>query len=156
MNRRIVEFDLEGANALGTLKTSKDVIVRVAALNAIRSIINDDDIFSHNDYTQKYQHQNGFSTLLEASISFLKKSTNPIDHKNKIREFFRSVLLTTIEEIKADDADAMEKNELFTKNDLIEMKRLKHLHCTVTTIENVTFSPLCTMTDWKMSDTKSK
>lgn len=161
VHRRILEADLEGLLANALLKPPKEILVEVAALNAIRSIVDDDDLYSYNDYIQKYQKQNGFSILLNASIKFLKKSgelstTTSAEHAAKVKAFFQDVLLTTQEDLKSDDVSAMEECALFTQNDINEINCMKHLHCTSTSIENVSLSPLATMTDWKLSDSKSE
>lgn len=155
MNRRIVELDLESCSAMGTLKAPKEVLVQVAALNAIRSIINDSDLFSHNDFVQKYQNQNGFTVLLDTIIAFLKQSNNR-EHNEKIKKFFRNVLLTSAEAIKPDEISSMEQNKLFSANELTEIKRLRQNYCTFASMDNMALSPLCTMSDWKMSDSKGK
>lgn len=160
VHRRILEADLEGLLANGLLKPPKEILVEVAALNVIRAIVNDDDLYSYNDYIQKYQKQNGFSVLLAASIKFLKKSNetspNASVHAAKVKAFFEDVLSSTQEDVKSDDASAMKECGLFTQNDVNDINCQKHLHCASTSMENVLLSSLATMADWKLSESKSE
>lgn len=160
VHRRILEGDLEGLLANGLLKPPKEILVEVAALNVIRAIVDDNDLYSYNDYIQKYQKQNGFSILLNASMKFLKKSSetspNAAVHATKVKAFFEDVLFATQEDLKPDDVSAMEECGLFTQSDINEINCQKHLHCASTSMENVSMSPLATMTDWKLSESKSK
>lgn len=160
VHRRILEADLEGLLANGLLKPPKEILVEVAALNVIRAIVDDNDLYSYNDYIQKYQKQNGFSILLSASIKYLKRSSetssNASVHAAKFKAFFEDVLFTTQEDLKSDDVSVLEECGLFTQNDINEINCQKHLHCASTSMENVSLSPLATMTDWKLSESKSK
>lgn len=160
VHRRILEADLEGLLANGLLKPPKETLVEVAALNVIRAIVDENDLYSYNDYIQKYQKQNGFSILLNATVKFLKKSnetsSNPSVHAAKVKAFFEDVLFTYQEDLKADDVSAMEECGLFTQNDINEINCQKHLHCTSTSMENFSLSSLATMNDWKLSESKSK
>lgn len=155
MNRRIVELDMEGECTNDLQKIPKEVVARVSALNMMRSIINYEDIFSPQDFLQKYQKQNGFSLLLEAAISIVK-SEQPYC-KNRIKDVFHGILLTAEPNyVKPSEIELIEQHDLLHKSDLEEIKRSKRLHCTTLPIENFEFSPLCTMTDWKMSEFKSE
>lgn len=160
VHRRILEADLEGLLANGLLKPPKEILVEVAALNVIRAIVDDNDLYSYNDYIQKYQKQNGITILLNASIKFLKTSSetspNASVHAAKVKAFFEEVLFTTEEDLSADDINALEECGLFTRNDINEINCQKHLHCASTSMENISLSPLATMTDWKLSESKSK
>lgn len=160
MHRRILEADLEGLLANGLLKPPKEILVEVAALNVIRAILDEHDLYAYNDYIQKYQKQNGFTILLNASIKFLKKSSETAPdastHATKVKAFFEDVLFTFQEDLKPEDVTMLEECGLFTPNDIKEINFQKHMHCSSTTIENISLSPLATMTDWKLSESKSK
>lgn len=157
VNRRIVEFDLEGACAHGMSITQKDQVIQMAAFNTIRSIIEDDHPFSFNDFLQKYQKQNEFSILLKTLISYLNKfnGNNIADINEKIKQFLRNAILISPDELNDDDIKQLINGNLFTNNELLEIKRLKHLHYDGMPFEIVTLTALCTMTDWKISETKS-
>lgn len=158
VNRRIVEFDLEGACAHGMPITQKGQVIQMAAFNMIRSIIDDNHPFSFNDYIQKYQKQNGFSILLKTVTSYLQKfeTENSNKIKLKIKQFLHEAMLTAQDEVKPEDSEQLVSSDLFTSAELNEIMRLKHLHFDGMPLENLSFSSLCTMTDWKLSETKSK
>lgn len=155
-NRRIVELDMEGIQTNDSQKLTRDSVNKVAALNAIRSMIDTDDLYSFHDFVVKYQKQNGLMILMETAATFLKQSQQD-EHKKLVREGFYNILLTADPTyIKLTDFELIDKSNILSRPELDEIKRLKQLHCTTTPIENVTFTPICTMTDWKLSDVKGK
>lgn len=156
VNRRIVELDMEGIHTTEPQKISRDSVIRIAALNAIRSMIDTNDLFSHHDFLVKYQKQNGLTILLETAATFLKQSENTEQHK-VVKENMRNLLLTTnFNYVKPADFELIENSSLLGRQDLDNIKRLKQLHCTNSSIENLSLSPICTMTDWKLSDVKGR
>lgn len=156
VTRRIIELDLEGIHTNEPSKISRDAVIKVAALNAIRSMISSDDLYSFHDFVVKYQKQNGLMILMETAATFLKQSNQP-EHKRLVKEGFYNHLLTSDSTyIKPSDLELIEKSEILNRTEFDEIKRSKQLHCTTTPIENVSFTPICTMTDWKLSDVKGK
>lgn len=156
VNRRIVELDMEGMNAIDSQKISKDAVIQIAALNAIRSMINADDLFSIDDFLVKYQKQNGLTILIETAITYLKKS-DKIEHQKLVKENFYNILLTTdVAYFKPTDFELIENSNLLNRTELDAIKRSKQLHCTTSPLENIVFSSICTMTDWILSDVKGK
>lgn len=69
MNRRVMELDIEGAISQGILVESQLLIMKVAALNVVRSIFEEATLFTSVDYFEKYSFLNCFATLLEVIIS---------------------------------------------------------------------------------------
>lgn len=156
VNRRIVELDMEGIHANEPEKIPREVIIKAAASNAIRSIIDSDDLFSLQDFLVKYQKHNGLVTLIEAAVAFLQHSDHS-EHQKLVQDSFYNTLLTTDSNyIEQSDLELIEKSNLLSRQQLDDISRLKQLHCAATPIKNVAFSPICAMTDWKLSDDKSK
>lgn len=155
VNRRIIESDMEGQCEFEPQKMPKEMLAQVAALNTIRSIIDAKDLFAPQDFLQKYQKCNSFSLLLEAAILIFKQS-DQIEHKARIKDVFFNILLTSEPNyVKSSELETIAKNSLLNQNELDEIKRLKQLHCVTLPVENFEFSPLCTISDWKTSDSKS-
>lgn len=155
MQRRIVETDLEGLLANDSLKLPKEHIVEIAALNVIRAIIDDDHLFSFNDYNQEYQGQNGLTVLLNATVKFMKKESDT-SNTSKLKDFFENILLTTETDLKASDVASLEECGLLTQNEINDIKSQKQLHCTSIPMDNISLSTLATMTDWNLSESKGK
>lgn len=155
VNRRILELDMEGIHTNEPQKITREAVIRIAALNAIRSMIDTNDHFSHHDFLVKYQKQNGLSIMLEIAATFLKQSEQIEYHKIVKKNVYNVILTTDANYVKPADLELIENSTLLNRQDLDDIKRLKQLHCTNSPIENISFSPICTMTDWKLSD-KSK
>lgn len=156
VNRRIVELDMEGEVERETQKVSKDVLVRVAALNKIRSIIDPDDLFSFNDFLAKYEKQNALSILLDYAIAHVKQS-NLHEQSELIKKTFYDILLVSESSpMKQTDIEKIEKSGLFSDSDLNKITNSKRLYDITQPIENLNFSPLGTSSDWKMTETKGK
>lgn len=73
VTRRIVELDMEGIHANMLQKIPKDDVTRITALNAIRTMIDNNDLFSLHSFLVK--NQNSFTNLLEAAVTLFKQST---------------------------------------------------------------------------------
>lgn len=154
VTRRIIELDMEGIHTNEPPKITRDAVIKLAAVNAIRSMIDLDDLYSFHDFVVKYRKQNGLMILMETTATFLRQS-NQAEHKRLVKEGFYNNLLTADSTfIKPSDLELIEKSEILNRFELDEIKRSKQLHCTTTSIEHVTFTPICTMTDWKLSDVK--
>ncbi|XP_031630488.1 integrator complex subunit 8 isoform X3 [Contarinia nasturtii] len=154
VNRRILEFDMEGINANDSQKIPRDSCIQIAALNAIRSMIDFDDLFSLHDFLVKYQKQNGLSILVETAITFLKQSKQSEHHKIVKEHFYNTFLTADATYVKASDLEIIEKSNLLSRQELDNIKRSKQIHYTSSSVENISFSPICTMPDWKLSDDK--
>lgn len=153
VNRKIIELDMDGAHTLGKLKVSKETIIEVAALNVINALINEEDLFAYSqlDYVQKYQKHNGFTILVNTTAEFirmLKCNTK----KNKLIDFFKHALYIMVDEPKPSDIETLVACNLFTKDEINQIKEVKKTRFSST--ENMELPQICTMTDWKMSDSK--
>lgn len=158
VNRRIVELDMEGMHTNEPQKLSRESVIKSAALNAIRSMTDTDDLFSFHDFLIKYHKHNGLQILLEMAVAFNRQSNGQCERGQKLlKDCFYNILLTTDPNyLKPSDLDLIEKSNLLSRQELDDMKRLKKMHYTTAPIENVSFTPICTMTDWKLSDVKGK
>lgn len=65
VNRRIVELDIEGSISQGILKEPRHLEMQVAALNVIRCIFDEGNIFASVDYFEKYAQLGCFQALTE-------------------------------------------------------------------------------------------
>lgn len=156
VNRRIVELDMEGVHTNEPQKLSRESVIKSAALNAIRSMIDTDDLFSFHDFLVKYHKHNGLMILMEMAVTLNKQSNGQCERSQKLlKDCFYNILLTIEPNyLKSSDLDLIEKSNLLSRQELDDMKRLKKIHYTTAPIENVSFTPICTMTDWKLSDVK--
>lgn len=156
VNRRIVELDMEAIHANEPQKIPNDAVVRIAALNTVRSIIDANDLFSLHNFLVKYQKQNGFNAMMDTAITFLKQSDN-VEHQKVLRDHFHNILLTIdAAYVKPADFELIEKSTLLSRQQIDDIKRSRQLYCTTTPLENINFSPICNMADWKLSSVKSK
>lgn len=148
VNRRIVELDMEGINANMLDQITRDDVAQITALNAIRSMIDTNDLFALHDFLGKNHNQNGFAALLEAAITFLRQSDSN-ENRQLIRHNFHNILLT-IDDVclKAADFDLIVKSDLLSQQEVIDIKRMKQLQRfeTKPAIDD----------DWKLSDVKGK
>lgn len=156
VNRRVLELDMEGINANDPQKLPRDSCIRIAALNAIRSMIDFNDLFSLHDFLVKYQKQNGLSILVETAITYLKQSDQSEHHKIVKENFYNIFLTADATYVKASDLELIEKSNLLSRQELENIKQSKQMHYTNSSVENISFSPICTMPDWKLSDVKGK
>lgn len=72
MNRRVMELDIEGAISQGILQESQLLVMKVAALNLVRSIFEEEGgggtLFTSVDYFEKHSFLNCFETFLEVKL----------------------------------------------------------------------------------------
>lgn len=117
VTRRILELDLE-AVAQGA-NISRDILVQVAALNAIKSVLEEHNLFSFNDFLPKYRKENGLSVMVENASTMLDR-LKP-DKTNKLKQFFLNVMLSSVD--WRNDSDIVAKSGLFSVKELTELKR---------------------------------
>lgn len=156
VNRRVVESNMENEVECNSQSLLKDTLIRVAALNKVRSIVDPYDLFSFNDFLGKYGNQNGLKILLETSLAHLKQN-NSKEHKELITKTFYNILLTSgSSNMKQIDIELIEKSGLLSGTDLSEIKKWKKEEDLTGPIENFDDSTLSTLSDWKLSDWKSE
>lgn len=157
VNRRIVELDIEGIHTNESQKLSRESVVKAAALNAIRSMIDTEDLFSFHDFLVKYQKHNGLTILIESAAVWNRQSNDDQCERSQklLKDCFHNILLTIDSAyLKPSDLELIERSNLLNRQELDEIKRIKKIHYTTAPIESVSFTPICTMTDWKLSDGK--
>lgn len=60
-----MELDIEGAISQGILKESRQLEMQVSALNVVRSIFEEGNIFANVDYFEKYGQMGCFVAITE-------------------------------------------------------------------------------------------
>lgn len=129
------------------LQLPKDLLIQVAALNTIKTILDDQNLFSYNDYLQKYKQQNGLTILVDEVTAMLMSPVS-LESRNKLKNYFLNIMLTS-EDIKFTDGDIISKTNLFSNEELIEIKKQRNNG-------ELSLPAIATMTDWKMGDLKSE
>ena len=128
------------------MELPKGLLLQVAALNTVKAIMDDRNLFSANDFLQKYKTQNGLNILIDETAAMLKLNIS-LESQNKIKNFFLKLLLT------ADDLNAMieaiRKMNIFSDVELTEIKNQR-------SSKELTLPAIATMIDWKMGDLKSE
>ncbi|XP_055382433.1 integrator complex subunit 8 isoform X2 [Condylostylus longicornis] len=141
--RRIIELDIEGAISRGTLKESKDFEMEIAALNVIRSIFEDGNIFSNIDFFEKYKNYDCFSMIINGIQDILLHCN--INEKNKIKDFLIDCIL------KSNNVSGKKFIEqLRTFNELFSQSELDNLTKEITE-EEIFVPQLACQDDWKTS-----
>lgn len=154
-----MELDIEGTQFVSNGKIAQDLLTRVAALNTIRSILNDDNLFGNHDYIDKYRVHRGLSILIElcgehlATLTGLKISTQ--FDREKIKKYLHSVLVALTDEPRAIDLTALQKLSLFTKIELGEIARLRRME-TDDDVDDLVLPEVATQSDWKMNEKRSE
>lgn len=143
VNRRIVELDIEGSTR--SLNLPKDLLVYVASLNMIKSIIEDDKLFSFNDFLQKHTQQNGLNILVECAAQTMNLLT--AEKRNRLKQFFLNLLLTS-DDLKHLDTEILRKANLFSSEEILDIKRQRNGN-------DLPMPYIATLTDWKMCEAKS-
>lgn len=154
---------MEGSHSAGVGNISQELVVQVAALNNIKCIIADDDPFGTSDYILKYQEHNSFSVLIELFVEHMaalntsktKSKFNSDIEKIKIKQYLRNLLLSLNDEPKAEDIQSLQTARIFTSDEIEEIDRLKLLS-SGTQIKDIVLPSVATMSDWKMSEVRSK
>lgn len=128
------------------LQLPKDLLIQVAALNTIKTILDDENLFSYNDYLQKYKLQNGLGVLVDEVTAMLTTNVS-LESRNKLKKYFLNIMLTS-DDMKYADVDIIRKTNLFSNEELIEIKKQRNNG-------EISLPPIAAMTDWKMGDLKS-
>ncbi|XP_073844626.1 integrator complex subunit 8 [Musca autumnalis] len=85
VNRRIAELDIEGAISQGILQEPRQLEMQVAALNLIRSIFDEGNIFASVDYFEKYSQLPCFQAICEGIADILPHCT--LSERNLLKQF---------------------------------------------------------------------
>ncbi|XP_075164917.1 integrator complex subunit 8 [Haematobia irritans] len=91
VNRRIVELDIEGAISQGILKEPRPLEMQVSALNLIRSIFEEGNIFSSVDFIEKYGQMGCFAALAEGIVDILPHAT--LSERNLLKQFVVDIII---------------------------------------------------------------
>lgn len=75
-------------------------------------------------------------------------STVSLESRNKLKKYFLNIMLTS-EDMKFSDVEKIRKTNLFSNEELIEIKKQRNNG-------EVSLPPIAAMTDWKMGDLKSE
>lgn len=153
MNRRMVALDME--SVCDQERIPKEKIIRVDALNAVRSCIDSDDMFLSVDFLMKYRQQNGVQCLLEEAVAYARKVNTPESAKLLKQLCYETILTSDLEELGDNDFVAIKAAGIMDQSELDVMKCKKQRHRAHDPVEDRSFSSLCTTTDWKLSDDKS-
>lgn len=120
----------------------------MAALNTIKTILDEQNLFSYNDYLQKYKQQNGLGVLVDEVTAMLKGTAVSLESRNKFKKYFLNIMLSS-DDMKFADVEAIRKTNLFSNEELTEIKKQR-------SSGEMGLPPIAVMTDWKMGDLKSK
>ncbi|XP_067628061.1 integrator complex subunit 8 isoform X2 [Eurosta solidaginis] len=140
INRRILELDIEGLISQGTLKETRTFEMQVAALNVVRSIFEEGNIFASVDYFEKYKHLNSFIAIVDAIA-------NVIPHCNLSERYIvKNFVIDCI--LKQNNGKQfllhIQHLQLFTP---IELRDLEQQSAE----EEMIVPPLATLNEWKFS-----
>ncbi|XP_037037569.1 integrator complex subunit 8 [Bradysia coprophila] len=142
VNRRILELDIEGSVSSRVLQLPKDLLIQVAALNTIKTILDERNLFSYNDYLQKYRKQNGLAVLVDEVADMLTLPV-PLESHNKFKNYFLNMMLSSDA-----DVDTIRKTNLFSNEELQDIKKQR-------SGGDMVLPPVAAMTDWKIGDLKN-
>lgn len=145
VNRRILELDIEGGLTNRQSNLPKTLLVQVAALNVIKSIFEENDLFSFNDFLQKFKSQNGLNVLVDYTTAMLPIS-DPV-RLIKLKQFYLNILTITTD-IKH-DVEIIRRTNLFTTDELNDLKNQRAM-------DEIVLQSIATAADWKMIDSKRK
>lgn len=120
----------------------------MAALNTIKTILDDQNLFSHNDFLQKYKKQNGLNVLVDEVSTMLLTSTVSLEFRNKLKKYFLNIMLSS-DDMMFVDVETIRKTNLFLAEELIDIKKQRNSG-------ELSLPPIAAMTEWKMGDLKSK
>ncbi len=146
--KKYISIFRTGSVSSRALQLPKNLLLQVAALNTIKTILDPQSIFCHNDYLQKYKKQNGLTVLVDEVATMLTSPLVSLESRNKFKKYFLNVMLSS-DDMKYADVEAIRKSNLFSNEELQEIKLQRNSG-------EITLPPIAAMTDWKMGDTKSK
>ncbi|KAJ6650141.1 Integrator complex subunit 8, partial [Pseudolycoriella hygida] len=146
VNRRILELDIEGSISSRSLQLPKELLLQVAALNAIKTILDNQNLFLFNDYIQKYKQQNGLGVLVD-EVSAMLKSSVSLENRRKLKKYFLDVMLSS-NDTKFVDVAIIKKTNLFADEELIEIERQRNCG-------EMSLPQIAVMSDWKMGEIKN-
>lgn len=154
VNRRIMALDMDSESEQQNI--AKDKVVQVDALNTVRSYIDPDDLFVSVDFPIKYHHPNGVSHLIEETVAYANtKSASAEPLVDGLKQLCYDVVLTSDPaETKESDLDALQASGILTQAELETLKNRKQLYRSIGPTDDRLLSPLCTITDWKLSEDK--
>lgn len=130
------------------MQLPKDLLIQVAALNTIKTILDEQNLFSHNDYLQKYKRQNGLGVLVDEITSMLISPVVSLESRNKFKKYFLNIMLSS-DDMKFVDVETIRKTNLFSNEELTEIQKQRNNG-------EISLAPIAAMTDWKMGDLKSE
>lgn len=138
---------------------SQELEAQVTALNTIKSIIDDADLFGTQSFHYNRPTAAYFSQLIDAAGDYLpaKNPSNPnyFVQRAKVKSFLRDAWLTMDEEPKAGDLATLQTSEFFSTEEVAEIGQLKTKY-TGFELEGIDLPVIATGTDWKIGETKSK
>ncbi|CAD7012092.1 unnamed protein product [Ceratitis capitata] len=140
VSRRILELDIEGAISQGSLKEARVLEMQVAALNVVRSIFEDGNIFISVDYFEKYKHMNCYVAIMEAINNVLPHCT--LSERNTIKNFLIDSILK--QNNGKQFLQHLQHLKIFTPTELQDLERQ-------TAEEELIVPPLATLNEWKFS-----
>lgn len=156
VNRRIMALDMD--SECDQQNIGKDKVVRVDALNAVRSYIDPDDLFVSVDFPIKNHHQNGVTHLIEETVAYANTSSTKSGLLvDGLKQLCYDVILTSdTAECKECDLESIKSSGILTQAEIDRLKSQKQLYQSIGSADDRLLSPLCTIADWKLSDEKGK
>ncbi|XP_054738863.1 integrator complex subunit 8 [Anastrepha obliqua] len=140
VSRRILELDIEAVISQGTLKEPRTLEMQVAALNVVRSIFENGNIFASVDYFEKYRHMNCFVAIIDAISSVLPHCT--LSERNTIKNFLIDCILK--QNNGKQFLQQVKHIQFFTATELRDLERQ-------TAEEELLVPTLATLSEWKFS-----
>lgn len=140
VNRRILELDIEGAIAQGVLKEDRSLEMKVAALNVIRNVFEEGNIFASVDYFEKYAQMNCLEPIVDAIEKVLINCTNT--ERNSLKAFIIDCIVNQNNGKQL--LQMVKKLNIFTQ---IEIKDLEQQIAE----EDLQIPALAALNDWKFN-----
>lgn len=158
VNRRILELDLQAAISSKSESVSPELAAKVTALNTIKSIIDNEDLFGTQSYHYTRASVGQFSNLIEAATDYLpatnKSNLYYMTQRTKVKSFLRDVWLTMDEQPKPDDLATLQNSKFFSPEEIADINHLKAKYTGVE-LQDIELPVIATGIDWKMGETKS-
>lgn len=120
----------------------KDLLIQVAALNTIKTILDERNMFSYNDFLIKYKKQNGLGVLVD-EVATMLTSPVPLEYRNKFRNYFLNIMISSDADI-----ETIRKANLFSNEELQDIKKQRNG-------AEMALPPVAATTDWRIGDLKS-